>query len=205
MSNAPGLLIVFSGPSGAGKDTVLRQLLELHPELMLSVSATTRTPREGEVDGKDYFFLSKEEFVRLIEQGGVLEYAEYCGNYYGTPKAKVEEWLAEGKNVILEIEVQGGKQIRKKCPDSVSIFILPPSIKVLGNRLRRRQTEEEQVVRDRLAVAREEIKIAEDYDYVVINDALEQCVEEVSRIIDSEKLRSFRMKTKIEEVLVSDD
>lgn len=201
MNDEPGLMIVLSGPSGAGKDTVLQKLLEVNPNVKLSVSATTRAPREGEVDGEDYYFLSKSEFIQLISKNGMLEHAEYCDNYYGTPRAQVEEWTQKGRDVILEIEVQGGSQIRQKCPHSVSIFILPPSLKVLSQRLHNRGTETEEIVQKRLAAAQEEIKQAVYYDYVVINDALEHCVSDICRIIETEKMKSFRRIKKITEVL----
>ena len=139
--SAEGLLVVFSGPSGAGKDTVLKRLMEKEPGIRLSVSATTRAPREGEINGKDYHFISRDRFDALVAEDKMLEYAEYCGNCYGTPSEPIEKWQAEGCDVILEIEVQGGAQIKKKCPDCISIFVLPPSLEVLENRLRRRGTE----------------------------------------------------------------
>ena len=139
--NESGLLIVLSGPSGAGKGTVVKALLEQQEGLRLSVSATTRTPRPGELHGQHYFFLPKEEFVAKIEQGKMLEYAQYCGNYYGTPAEPIHQWRADGLDVLLEIEIQGGGQIKQKCPDCVGIFLLPPSLAELENRLRTRGTE----------------------------------------------------------------
>jgi guanylate kinase len=201
--NNPGMLIVLSGPSGAGKDTVLKKLLESDDNLMLSISATTRSPRAGEVDGRDYYFISKSEFVQLISKNGMLEHAEYCGNYYGTPHAAVEDSMAKGRDVILEIEVQGGAQVRMKCPGSVSIFILPPSLKVLEERLRARKTEEEAVLQKRLQTAREEILQASQYDYVVVNDVLEECVDEICMIIRSERMKSYRRNQIVEEVLAN--
>ena len=135
-----GLLVVLSGPSGAGKDTVLNNLLAKNKNIRISTSATTRSPREGEVDGEDYYFISNEEFVQLISKDGMLEYAEYCGNYYGTPYDQVESWLCKGRDVVLEIEVKGGAQVMKRCPDAVSIFIIPPSLKELEMRLKNRAT-----------------------------------------------------------------
>lgn len=201
VTNNPGLLVVLSGPSGAGKDTVLRRLLEINPNVTLSVSATTRPPREGEENGKDYYFLSKTEFVQLISKNGMLEHAQYCDNYYGTPKGPVEEGMQKGRDVILEIEVQGGEQIRERNPESVSIFILPPSMKVLSHRLHKRGTEEEEIVAKRLATARKEIEQAEKYDYVVINDDLEDCVRDICDILSAEKKKASRSGKLIEEVL----
>lgn len=203
MNNSQGLLVVLSGPSGAGKDTVLKRLLEVNQNVKLSISATTRSPREGEVDGQDYYFLSKAEFVQLISKNGMLEHAEYCGNYYGTPRAQVEQWMEKGRDVILEIEVQGGAQIREKCPESIGIFILPPSMKVLADRLRRRNTETEEVIAERLDAARQEIVQAAQYDYVVINGDLEECVQDICEILAAEKQRSCRMTDTIKEVLAN--
>ncbi len=185
--NNPGVLIVFSGPSGAGKDTVLKELLALNKNLCLSVSATTRSPREGEQDGKDYFFLSRERFEEMIRADQMLEHAVYCDNYYGTPRGPVDEALAAGKDVILEIEVNGASQIIRKCPGCVSIFLMPPSIAVLEHRLRKRQTEDEQTIQKRLAKAREEMSHASSYGHVVVNDALEKAVADIDAILRAEK------------------
>lgn len=200
MSNA-GLLIVFSGPSGAGKDTILKKLLESSQNIKLSISATTRSPRTGEQDGIDYHFLTKEKFLQLIEKDEMLEHAEYCGNFYGTPSAPIKNWMNGGNDVILEIEVQGGAQIKKKRPDCVSIFILPPSIQELEQRLRARNTENEETIQKRMAVAREEIKLAKNYDYVVINDTVENAVNKIHTIISAEKLRYIHNDSIIERVL----
>ncbi|HBC28045.1 MAG TPA: guanylate kinase [Ruminococcaceae bacterium] len=196
-----GLLVVFSGPSGAGKDTILKEFFSRRPNARLSISATTRQPRPGEKDGEDYFFLTKEKFESIAGQGGMLEYAQYCGNYYGTPARPIETWLAEGKDVILEIEVQGGQQIREKCPDCVSIFMLPPSLEVLEKRLRGRHTDGEEVIKKRLKAACGEIMQAENYDYVIVNDTIAGAVEQINLIIAAEKLRFSRARSVIERML----
>ena len=196
-----GLLIVFSGPSGAGKDTILRCLLENNPNVKLSVSATTRMPRHGETDGIDYHFISKEQFQTMLEQGEMLESAEYCNNYYGTPSKPIQNWLSKGFDVILEIEVQGGSQIKKKCPDCASIFILPPSLQTLEQRLRERGTEEDDTIEKRLAVAREEILQAHNYDYLVINNTVKNAVDEINQIICAEKHKVYRNADLIERML----
>lgn len=200
MMTKPGVLLVFSGPSGAGKDTILHSLLKNTKQVHLSVSATTRSPREGEEDGKDYYFVSKEQFEVMISQGEMLEYAQYCGNFYGTPKAPVEAALQQGKDVILEIEVNGALQIKKKCPDCATVFVLPPSMEILERRLRRRQTEDEETLLKRLAKAKEEIALAEEYDYIIINDALEDAVDEIHCILSAEKSKTIRMSKIIDEV-----
>lgn len=196
-----GLLIVFSGPSGAGKDTILRKLLEKNPNIRLSVSATTRQPRQGEVHGSDYFFVDKNEFVRMVQQNEMIESAEYCGNFYGTPRKPIDGWLANGDDVILEIEVQGGAQIKNKCPDSVSVFILPPSFAVLEQRLKDRKTESEEAVQKRLETARKEILEAVNYDYAVINDTVDHAVDEIIHIIRAEKHKVKRDNLLIERIL----
>ena len=196
-----GLLLVISAPSGGGKGTILKELFAQEENLRLSVSATTRQPRPGEENGKQYFFLSREEFETKIRTGQMLEYAEYVGNYYGTPREPVERWMDQGRDVVLEIEVKGGAQVKKLMPECVSIFILPPSMQVLEKRLRGRGTEEEATIQQRLAKAREEIPHAKEYDYVVFNDRLEDAVSDLRAIIHGEKLKFSRNTDSIERVL----
>lgn len=200
----PGLLIVVSGPSGVGKDTVLRKLFELKSDLQLSVSYTTRKPRVGEIHGRDYYFVSEKEFFDVVNCGNMLEYASYCGNYYGTPLDKLNESLNSGKNIILEIEVQGGEQIFKKFPEAIGIFIIPPSIRELSNRLRNRGLDSEEVILKRVGQARHEIEFANFYKYVIINNNINECANEIVQIINSESLACSRMRSKIMEVLSSD-
>lgn len=196
-----GLLIVFSGPSGSGKDTVLTDFLQCGQNVVRSVSATTRAPRPGEQDGRDYFFVTRENFLSMVKKGEMLEYAEYCGNFYGTPAKPIERWLSEGCDVILKIEVQGGAQIKKKAPDCVSIFLLPPSLRVLEQRLRGRNTDTEEGILKRLETARDEILQAENYDYIVINQTVQDAVEQIHTIIAAEKHRFSRASFMIERVL----
>ncbi len=196
-----GLLVVISAPSGGGKGTILKELFSRDGNLKLSVSATTRRPRPGEKHGEQYYFISREEFESLIVEGKMLEHAEYVGNYYGTPRGPVEEWTAQGKDVILEIEVQGGAQVKRLMPECVSIFILPPSMKVLEERLRGRGTEQESTVQKRLETARREIPQASEYDYVVYNDRLEDAVEDIQAILRAEKLKYNRNADCTERVL----
>ena len=183
-----GLLIVVSGPAGSGKGTVNAHLLN-SGEFVYSVSATTRAPRPGEVDGINYHFITKDEFKSRIERGDMLEYTEYCGNFYGTPKKEAEDVLASGKNLILEIEVEGAQNIKKKYPDAVLVLLLPPSYSVQEARLRGRGTETEEKIRLRLERAKEEIAFANVYDYVVYNrDGLDrEAAEEIRAIVTAEK------------------
>jgi guanylate kinase len=196
-----GLLIVFSGPSGAGKDTILNHLMQVNPNLRLSVSATTRSPRVGEVDGQDYHFITKDQFKAMADHGEMLESAEYCGNCYGTPSEPIKNWISEGFDVILEIEVQGGAQIKKKCPECTSVFILPPSFSVLEHRLRNRNTENEETIQKRLETARKEILEAVHYDYFIINNTVENAADEINAIICAEKHKLYRDSNVIERVL----
>lgn len=195
-----GLLIVVSAPSGCGKGTILAEVLKDN-NFYYSVSATTRTPREGEVDGINYHFIDRAVFLELIEKKGMLEYAEYCGNFYGTPRKQAEEMLSLGKDVILEIEVQGAMKVRETCPDAVFVFILPPSVNELHRRLQKRGTETEETISKRVAEAESEIGLAHNYDYIMINGELDVAVSDLRAIIRAEKLTKKRNKNKIEEVL----
>ena len=195
-----GVLIVLSGFSGAGKGTLVKALLKKYGEYALSVSMTTRAPREGERDGIEYFFTTRERFEETIVQNGLIEYALYCGNYYGTPKAYVEEQLAAGRNVILEIEIQGALKIKEKFPDSLLIFVTPPSAEELKRRLEGRGTETPEVIARRLARASEESEGIEAYDYIVVNDKLEDCVEELHRLVEASRRAPVRSQELINEI-----
>ena len=182
-----GLLIVYSGPSGVGKSTILHEVLKDESlNLEFSVSMTTRLPREGELDGKDYFFVSKETFKKAIEEDKFLEHARYVENYYGTPRDYVEQERNKGKNVILEIDVQGGLQVIEKCSDCISIFIMPPSIDELRNRLSGRGTEKEEVINKRVDQTQREIKQGSVYKYHVVNNDIETSIKEISDILKKE-------------------
>lgn len=195
-----GILMVVSGPSGCGKGTVLAEILK-SDKIFYSVSATTRSPRPGETDGVNYYFLTKEKFEEMIAGGEMLEYASFCGNYYGTPRKPVEDMLEKGCHVILEIEVQGAMKIKEKCPDAVFIFILPPSLKELRRRLEKRGTESEEVIEKRLGEAAGEISQAYKYDYAVINGELSEAVDDLRSIIRAEELKTAEIKNTIDEVL----
>ena len=195
-----GILIVVSAPSGCGKGTILAEVMK-DEKFYYSVSATTRSPRPGETDGVNYHFLGREQFEELIKTGGMLEYAEYCGNYYGTPRDKVLEKINEGKHVILEIEVQGAMQIREKCPEAVFVFIAPPSVAELRNRLEKRGTETPEVINQRVSEAAQEISFAYRYDYVVVNNILEDAVNDFISVIRAEELKAENQKNIIDEVL----
>lgn len=189
-----GLLIVFSGPSGVGKGTVRQEIFSTPDhKFEYSVSMTTRAQRPGEVDGKDYFFRSREEFEELIRNGQMLEYAEYVGNYYGTPLTYVNETLDKGIDVFLEIEVQGALQVKKKVPDAVFIFLTPPDLKELQERLVGRGTDSEEVIAKRIERAREEIALMSEYDYAIVNDEVPLAAERVKRVIEAEHFRVDRV------------
>ncbi len=188
-----GILIVVSGFSGAGKGTIMKQLLQQYPEhYALSISATTRKPRTGETDGVEYFFRTREQFEEMIAKGELIEYAQYVENYYGTPQAYVNDQLAAGKDVILEIEIQGALKVKEKFPETLLMFVSAPSAEELKNRLVGRGTEDMDTIRARLGRAVEESQGIENYDYIVINDRLEKCVEEIHAIVSSEHSRVSR-------------
>ncbi|ABY94978.1 MULTISPECIES: guanylate kinase [Thermoanaerobacter] len=189
-----GLLIVLSGPSGAGKGTICKALMKKEKNLKLSISATTRQPRSGEIEGKNYFFKSEEEFEKMIENDSFLEWAKVYDHYYGTPKDFVLKNLEEGNDVVLEIDIQGALKIKEKFPEGVFIFILPPSMEELKNRIKKRGTETEEEIIKRFKSAYEELNYVSRYNYVVINDSVEEAVEKIKAIIIAEKCRVDRNK-----------
>lgn len=195
-----GKLIVCSGPSGVGKGTIVRRYVEEHPEVELSVSATTRAPRPGEEEGVHYYFLSREQFEEEIAGDGMLEYASFAGNYYGTPASRVEKALEDGRDVILEIEVQGAMKVKARCPQALLIFIMPPSFEVLRQRLFGRGTEDEAAVARRLSAAAGEMEKARAYDYIVVNDDLDRAVSDFGAVITAVKCGISDMKYLIDEV-----
>lgn len=192
MGNDNGLLLVLSGPSGVGKGTVCKALRERMPNLVYSVSATTRAPRTGEVEGVNYFFKTTQHFKEMIEQDELLEWAEYVGNYYGTPRRFVEETLASGRDVILEIEVQGALQVKEKFPQGIFLFLAPPDLEELQNRIVGRGTETEESIRSRMEMAKAEIELMDKYDYVVVNDVIESACEKIKAIVTAEHLKKDR-------------
>lgn len=199
-----GLLFIVSGPAGSGKGTVVNALVKNHPEIFLSVSATTRKPRPGEVHGVHYYYISKEEFEERISNGRMLEYTTYSGNYYGTPLKEIEEAMEKGKDIILEIEVDGGMQVKEKLPDSaVTVMLTPPNKEVLETRLRGRGTETEEVIKWRLERAKEEILLLPEYDYSVVNEdgKSDECAETLYRIIEAEHQKTKHTKNIIEKFI----
>ena len=198
IKNDKGLLLVISGPSGTGKGTVCKRLLEKNKDIFLSVSATTRKPREGEIDGVSYHFYDEDKFRNLIAKNQFIEWAAFCDNYYGTPKAPVVENIENGRDVMLEIEIEGAMKVRAKHPEGVYIFLFPPSIEALEERLKGRGTETDEVIAKRLARAKEEFKMCTKYNYYVVNDDLEKAVEEIEAIIVAEKARKERNQVNLE-------
>lgn len=190
-----GILIVVSGFAGSGKGTLMKEIMEQYDNYALSISATTRQPRGAEVDGREYFFKSTEEFEKMIAQGELIEYANYVGNYYGTPKAYVEEQLASGKDVILEIEIQGALKVKEQFPETLLLFVTPPNVTILKERLVGRGTETMEVVEQRMKRASEEAEGILSYDYILVNDDLQTCVEQMHHIIQSEHYKTSRNET----------
>lgn len=201
MNDEKGILFILSGPSGVGKGTVRKNLFEQVTDLKYSISMTTRERRPGEVDGVDYFYKSKEAFEKLIEQNQLLEYAKYVNNYYGTPRDYVERTLEAGYDVFLEIEVQGALQVKKTFPEGVFIFLFPPSLEELKNRIMLRGTESNELVLNRLKEARKEIEMMDSYDYVVVNDQVNHAVAKIQSIIQSEHLKRERIETQYKKIL----
>lgn len=194
-----GMLIVLSGPSGTGKGTVCKALLNKHRDISISISCTTREPRAGEVHGKHYFFTNINEFEERIGKGEFLEYANVFSNYYGTPKSFVDEMLASGKDVLLEIDVQGALKVKENSPEGVFIFLIPPSMAELEKRIRSRGTETEEKIRERLGKAGAEMDLMDRYDYVIINDEVDNVVAKIESIMDAERLRVPRNLDKIQQ------
>ena len=199
--NQKGILIVVSGFSGAGKGTLMKELLKRYEETYaLSVSATTRNPRGGEVDGREYFFKTTEEFEKMIAKEELIEYARYVENYYGTPRTYVEQQLEAGKDVILEIEIQGALNVKRQYPDAILIFVVPPTAAELKRRLVSRGTETEEVIASRLKRALEESEEMESYDYILVNDTVDQCVEELHHLIQSQHLKAGNSRTLMDRI-----
>ncbi len=196
-----GILLVVSAPSGCGKDTVIDALKKSDFDFQKTVSATTRNMRDGEIDGVDYSFITKELFLEKIENGYFLEHTIYSGNYYGTPKTEVEKHLSNGACVLMKIEVEGAGNIRKLMPEAVTVFLVPPSMEELERRLRGRGTETEESFQARFATAKKELKRAPEYDYIVVNDIVENCVERIRNIVETEKLRYSNAKDFVDELL----
>lgn len=185
-----GKLFIISGPSGTGKGTICKRLVAMDPDIILSISVTTRRPRESEAHGKEYFFITREEYMRLLSGGGLLEHASVYGEtLYGTPKEPVEEWLSQGRDVILEIDVQGAFQVRRNYPACILIFVLPPSMEELKARIIGRGSETEETLIARLGEAEKEIALADQYDYLVVNEDLDEAVDRVYRIITEERTK----------------
>lgn len=199
--NNKGVLLVVSAPSGCGKDTIIAEVLKKFDDAFLSVSMTTRAMRPGEVEGVNYYFVSQTEFEEKIDQGEMLEYARYGSNYYGTPAGPVRELLEKGKTVILIIEVQGAGNVKRLFPDACNVFIIPPSFEILEKRLRGRGTDDNESIIKRLDIAKGELLRAEEFDYIVENDALDEAVEDIVTIIKAEKLKVNKMKNKLSEVI----
>ncbi len=195
-----GLLVVISGPSGSGKGTICKRLIEVMDNIKVSVSATTRKPRVGEVEGINYFFIDEEKFIQKINNDEFLEYASVYGNYYGTPKKEVLNELENGKDIILEIDIQGALNVKKNYPKGVFIFILPPSIKELKNRIEGRGTDSNEVILRRMECVYEELNYAFQYDYVVLNDEVEAAVEKIKEIISAEKNKAIRNQALINKI-----
>ena len=199
--NRQGLLVVLSGPSGSGKDTLLDELGDSTDDVQVSISLTTREKRPWEYDGIHYYFVTREYFSEKIAQDEILEYTEYNGNFYGTPKASVDEWLAQGKTVILKIEVEGALNIRAIYPDCVSVFLLPPSLEVLRQRLCRREADSAADIDRRIRIAEQEIRQAAGYDYIILNDVLDYAVADFRAVVRAERQRAKRREYLINEVL----
>jgi len=193
-----GILTVVSGFSGSGKGTVMKEIMRQYDNYALSISATTRKPRPGEEEGREYFFKTAEEFEKMIAKDELIEYARYVDNYYGTPKVYVEKQLEEGKDVILEIEIQGALKVKEKFPETLLLFMTPPTAKELRRRLQGRGTETEDIINGRMDRAKEEAEGMDQYDYLIVNDVLEECVTQVHQIIQGEHRRSYRNKAFIE-------
>ena len=201
MIKPEGILLVISGPSGAGKGTICKALLEKRPDMAYSISCTTRQPRNGEVDGKNYFFKTREEFEKMIANDGFLEHADVYGNYYGTPKAYVLDQVAQGKDIILEIDPQGALQVKRNYPNGVFVFIVPPSLTELSKRIYKRGTDAVDVIKKRLSSATAELAYASRYDYIVVNDEVEKATSKVNNIVSTEHLRAGRTFYIVDEIV----